>query len=567
MRDSIYRLTLDIHTVESQFQIAVKRYDTARKLQISLMENGRPYDIEVGCRAVLVVGRAGSTTIINDMEVRLSDGIILYDFDSSTTSCVGINECEVRLIDLVGNTITSPRFTMLVAENIYDDGAEHGVDHATAINRDKPNQHPISAITNLPDIIADKADKLALDTLCARVDNIVALEDGSTTGDAELADIRVGADAVTYDSAGDAVRNQITTLRDKLIMRSDEQPTDYFNKLWLVGAEEETDIPTMEEFEPVATAVKIAGNKTDVPESAGKVWTTTENGAEWRWQTGGYDDREIRGDITNMKDTVMNGAEEKTIPGLVWTSTANGAEWRTTSGADTEFIDTINERFNEVNDNIEYVDSKTNANATRIASAQASITTLQNTDQQMQQTLSTIGTQQASQDRMISSAMAGLYDVKDMLAQSWTMDKDYYPGDYVYHNDKLYKCILANNDDEPAYPSEYWVKVRVTSEIPDVTFQKKAVASEYGSDLNNLPPGVYSFGTHAEASTWAHRPFGDSTFSLICLSATGTGNYRTQIAFNWNFSSSSTDNRVVTRSENGSNSWGAWSNVDKGVIS
>lgn len=57
-------------------------------------------------------------------------------------------------------------------------------------------------------------DEIAV--LEGRMDAFTTLTVGSTTGDAELMDIRVGADGTTYPNAGDAVRGQVTQLNDKM---------------------------------------------------------------------------------------------------------------------------------------------------------------------------------------------------------------------------------------------------------------------------------------------------------------------------------------------------------------
>ena len=51
-----------------------------------------------------------------------------------------------------------------------------------------------------------------VDTLSARMDTFASLPAGSTSGNAELLDIRVSSNGVTYNSAGDAVRGQYKSL-------------------------------------------------------------------------------------------------------------------------------------------------------------------------------------------------------------------------------------------------------------------------------------------------------------------------------------------------------------------
>lgn len=53
---------------------------------------------------------------------------------------------------------------------------------------------------------AERKTEIAVER--ARIDAFVSLQEGSTTGDAELMDIRIGADGTTYNSAGTAVREQ-----------------------------------------------------------------------------------------------------------------------------------------------------------------------------------------------------------------------------------------------------------------------------------------------------------------------------------------------------------------------
>lgn len=71
--------------------------------------------------------------------------------------------------------------------------------------------------TNSSNIETETAQRISADNaLSARIDNIIALEPGSTTGDAELQDIRIAYDGQPYPTAGDAVRDQVANIHREM---------------------------------------------------------------------------------------------------------------------------------------------------------------------------------------------------------------------------------------------------------------------------------------------------------------------------------------------------------------
>lgn len=110
----------------------------------------------------------------------------------------------------------------------YSDAIPIGAD---AINIDYENDSTVSSeldkLNNDNDInktnIQNNATNIELQK--TRIDNLASLDEGSTTGDAELIDGRIGYNNVNYKSIGDAIRDQISSIH-KIIDIGDEKLED-----------------------------------------------------------------------------------------------------------------------------------------------------------------------------------------------------------------------------------------------------------------------------------------------------------------------------------------------------
>lgn len=138
-----------------------------------------PYDDSV-IKADIQTLKDNEVTLVKD-ETSM-EGIKDNEYPTLTTQdktlIGGINEVNTQCKDIAKQTITTEERTKLTNLENYDD----------------------SSIKN--DIQTQKA----------RIDSFTSLKEGSTTGDAELIDARVGINGTTYSNLGDSIREQLDNI-------------------------------------------------------------------------------------------------------------------------------------------------------------------------------------------------------------------------------------------------------------------------------------------------------------------------------------------------------------------
>lgn len=121
MNLTTYKISLDVQKRETQVFLSAIRGDTNRVIEISLTDNGKPFDIADGSKAFFTAVKPDDNFIYNDCTVNAGKNNITYRLTSQTTAVSGEVKCQIKLIGADGGILCTPSFSLIVGDTLYNE--------------------------------------------------------------------------------------------------------------------------------------------------------------------------------------------------------------------------------------------------------------------------------------------------------------------------------------------------------------------------------------------------------------------------------------------------------------